>query len=623
MAHDRPRSRAWQRIATSLLAPVLFLAFSEVALRLIGFGGSHPLFVPSEAMPGYLRANPEVLRRYFPTRIPKIGPARIDFLEEKGPETYRIVVQGGSTAAGFPYGRWGGLAGMLGDRLEATFLERRVEVISTAVAAVNSYALLDFVDEVIEIEPDAVLIYAGHNEYLGIFGVGSALTVQRSRAATLLYLQLRRFRVHQLLQRLVSALRDWRVGSDADTGTDARRSLMARAAAGSEIAFRSEAFEQGLHQLEANLGAILEKYQRAGIPVYVGTLASNEKDQPPFWSSRRVSDQIDPEAWRAHHPAAGTGDVATARTALSDLLELDDDNADAWFALGRLEQEAGDPRIARDSYHKAKDRDRLRFRAPESFNQVIRRLASRYGAHLVDVQRKLAEASRDGIIGSELLLEHVHPNAEGYFLLADAYYQALERTGAIGDWSQARSRARAERDMPITALDRVLAEQAVRELRADFPFRETRQPVGFPEPQNEVERLAMLYDRHEQTWLETMESLLQLYRKAGRYEEAVVVARLAAQVYPLQAGPSFATGMLFLELGEFARARQYLDRSLAAKPDDPATLRASVRADLGLDDENRASEHLDRLRRIEPADPFVRRVERRLRRVRGRSAPKS
>ena len=49
------------------------------------------------------------------------------------------------------------------------------------MAAVNSYVLLDFVDEILDVDPDAVLIYAGHNEYLGVFGVASGLTATRSR----------------------------------------------------------------------------------------------------------------------------------------------------------------------------------------------------------------------------------------------------------------------------------------------------------------------------------------------------------------------------------------------------------------------------------------------------------
>ena len=80
---------------------------------------------------------------------------------------------------------------MLGDRLETVFPGREVEVITTAMAAVNSYTLVDLADEIIEIRPDAVLIYAGHNEYLGILGVGSTYALSGSRAIKLAFLRAR------------------------------------------------------------------------------------------------------------------------------------------------------------------------------------------------------------------------------------------------------------------------------------------------------------------------------------------------------------------------------------------------------------------------------------------------
>jgi lysophospholipase L1-like esterase len=596
-------------IAITLLSPIVLLLVFELGLRLFGFGGSYPLFVDAEGMPGHLQANPQVIHRYFP-QAPDLGIDVIYFKKQKSLRSFRIVVQGGSTAAGFPYGRWGGLAGMLGDRLEASFPDREIEVISTAMAAVNSYSLLDFVDEIIEIEPNAVLIYAGHNEYLGIMGVGSALSPAKFRRATLLRLELRKLRTYQLLQRLISVGKSFLVAAEENAGTD-RGTLMALAAASAQIPFGSETYQQGVLQLEANLSLILQKYQEAGIPVYLGTLASNEKDQKPF--SSKMSDRIDPDqwerAWRTYDQAKQAGDTDSARNALSQLLELDDDAADVWYAMGQLDLEAGRIGAAREACRNAKDRDQLRFRAPEAFDRLLRRSAKSYGATLVDVRQHLTDASPLGIIGDEILLDHVHPNAEGYFLLADAYYEALEQNGEIGDWSQAPSRARARQDMPITAIDRILADHAIRELEGDYPFRETKQEIRFPTPSNEIERLAQLRHRGELDWLGSMESLLQIYRRAGRTDRSVVVARMAAQAYPTLSAPNFSAGMLFMELQQFARARRYLDRSLLAEPNNTATLQALVRANLALHDEPQAKIHLARLKEIAPSHPFLRRFE--------------
>jgi lysophospholipase L1-like esterase len=538
-ADPETRSRRLLPLASLVLSPLAFLALLELLLWLVGFGGPLPLFVEVPGRPGWLHANPEVMRRYFPSRAPRVSPEAIEFPAEKPEGAFRIVVQGGSTAAGFPYGRFAGLAGMLGERLEATFPERDIEVISTAMAAVNSYTLLDFVDEILAIRPDAVLIYAGHNEYMGVLGVSSGLTSRRSRPATLLHLRLRRFRAYQYLEALVAAGRSLLLGAapDPDATADGHH-LMSRAARGSRIPYRSDAWLAGVAQFEANLDAILSRYREAGVPVFVATLVSNEKDRPPFAS--------------ADGP----------------------DGAAAWFERGRRALERGDAEAARRAFREARDRDELPFRAPQAFDDVVRKLAERHGATLVDASARFAAASPQGIVGHELLLEHVHPNAEGYFLLADAFFDALRDELPLGDWSRAPSDAESHRDMPITPLDRALAALSVRVLKADFPFVPEAAPVSLPQPANAIEALALRRHREEISWLESMEQLMQRDRRAGRTRDAAVVARMAAQVFPGERATNFTTGSLYLELGELARARRYLERSLRLAPQDPATRRA-------------------------------------------------
>ena len=96
-----------------LLVPVLFFVLLEVGLRLVGFGGSYPLFVEVQGHPEYLHQNPEVARRYF-LHSEVLPAAQSDpFRKDKPEGTYRIFVQGGSTAAGFPYFRSGSPSRML------------------------------------------------------------------------------------------------------------------------------------------------------------------------------------------------------------------------------------------------------------------------------------------------------------------------------------------------------------------------------------------------------------------------------------------------------------------------------------------------------------------------------
>jgi len=521
-------SRRRSFLAATLVLPVALLLVAEAALRSLGLGGRPPLFVEEPEAPGWLVPNPRVMARYLPAGGPSAATIQpIHFRREKPEAGYRIVVQGGSTAAGFPYGRWGGLAGMLGDRLESAFPEREIEVTTTAMAAVNSYALLDLVDEIIAVRPDAVLVYAGHNEYLGILGSGSALHPAASAGQARLQLVLNRLGLYRALERLLAATRPER----AD-----RNTLFARAAEGARIPLDSDAYRAGVRQLEVNLGALLAKYRDAGIPVYLGTLVSNEKDLPPFASAEG------------------------------------EDSAASWFERGRSALAVGRVEEARAAFLQAKDRDELRFRAPEDFDGVIRELAARHHARLVDVREHLRRASPDGLLGHELLLEHVHPNAAGYFLLADAYYQALVSDGVFGDASGAPSVDDARRDMPITRVDRMLAEYDRRELLSGFPFADPPRPFALPPARSEIERLAQRLRAGEADWAATMDALEQLHLEAGRMQRAARVARLVAQAYPMHGAPNLAAARLLARTGRPALARRYLRRCLDLDPGDPEAL---------------------------------------------------
>ena len=119
--------------------PVLFFVYLEGGLHIFGYGQDYPLFVPVPEAPDYLVMNQLVARPYFrrEARVPTV--LHDVFLARKDSQTVRIVVQGGSSAAGYPYYYGGSFSRMLEQRLQQIWPERRVEVINTAVAAVNSY----------------------------------------------------------------------------------------------------------------------------------------------------------------------------------------------------------------------------------------------------------------------------------------------------------------------------------------------------------------------------------------------------------------------------------------------------------------------------------------------------
>ena len=254
------------------------------------------------------------------------------------------------------------------------------------MAAVTSYVLLDFADEIIAQQPDAVIVYTGHNEYLGIGGVGSSLASAKSPTLARAIAKLRRLHLYRALERGLGSL-----GRRPGPARRARRHAdVARGRRALHPARFADVPARRARSSAATSTACSAKYRAAGIPVFIGTLASNERDQPPFASG---ADPADSARGTSRRPARWTRKARPPKPALE--------------------------------YLAAKDRDELRFRAPEAFNEVIREVAAARGATLVDVQGALAAASRDGIIGADLMLEHVHPNVEGYFRLASAYCPAM------------------------------------------------------------------------------------------------------------------------------------------------------------------------------------------------------
>ena len=598
-----PLSPARKRLFTAIMIalPFVLLLLLELGLRVAGYGDSYPLFVRAEGRPDYLHPNPEVAKRYFP-RGTIVPLPHLDFFRaERTPATFRLVFQGESSAAGFPYRHGGAPSRMLQQRLQATFPERDIEVVNTALTAINSYTLLDLAGEVIAQRPDAVMIYTGHNEYYGVFGAGSTQSAGRARWLVRAYLKLRHLRIAQLVGSVVGGR-----GAPAREGGEPR-TVMELMAGDQRIPLGSPLFDEGVEQFRANLRDLLGRYRAAGIPVFIGTVASNERDQPPFISG--LAPGTDSAAWqrayRAGLAALGRGDAAGAERELRRAVSMDSTAADAFYALGRVHDARGDHAAARAHYRAAKERDQLRFRAPEAINQVIREEAARHGATVVETQRALERAAPGGSIGSTLMLEHLHPNVDGYFAIADAFYQSLRARGMIGPWTRAVPAAQARREVPVTAVDSLVGVYRADRLRSGWPFRprgSTATPVvDTLRPRTPEEQLAQAMVRGSLGWAEAMDRLRAQYEGAGQWEQALRVARAMAQEYRTEARPLLDGGRIAYTLGRHDEALGWY-QAANAREESPESLRLIGVILLRKGSHADALAHLRRAAMLDPAD---------------------
>lgn len=528
------KKRIFLGITISL--PIIFFLFLEISLRIFNYGGNLDLFIEGpEGYENYIRCNPNVARRYFFMQTGVPTPPKQLFLKQKPSNGYRIFVLGESTTAGFPYGSNASFSNILERGLANTFPDKNIEVVNLAMAAVNSYTVLDMLDEIFENSPDAILIYAGHNEYYGAMGVGSVQSIGSSRWLTVLYLNLRSFKTFLLVRDFVGWLKN-QVSKILYKGTevDPSQTLMARVVAEQTIPYGSSLYEAGKEQFKSNLEAILEKANEHKVPVVLSELVSNQNALEPF-------------------------------------ISVEDDkgkSANTFFTLARQFEERGDYKSAKENYINAKDMDALRFRAPEDFNETIHELADKYSAPVVQMKNIFEENSPNGIIGKTLMLEHVHPNKNGYFLMAKAFYEELQKNNFISsEWKA--DLINEEKDKGITGLDSVFAELVIRQLKGSWPF----QPKSLPnrslenfQPKNILEELSFRILKGDNFSLESAHMELgKYYESRNEFDNAFAEYNALITSIPQEFEFYRRAALVLIEKKDYDKASQLLHRSMKYK----------------------------------------------------------
>jgi lysophospholipase L1-like esterase len=522
-----------------VLIPFIILAFMELLLRITGVGKEIPLFISDPDQEDLLQINSDIARRYFldPDAAPGVQyPA---FRKLKSERSFRVVVQGASTVAGIPYKKGGAFPAMLEHRLKESLPGKEIEVINTGITAVCSYTLLDLADDIIKIKPDAIIIYAGHNEYYGVLGIGSSQRLGRFSGLVRFYHAMNRFRLVQVMKKAHAGLAGKKT---AEIISRPNSTLMERMVREKEIPFGSELYAQGADQFRVNLSKLAGKYRKNDIPVFICTLVSNMKDLEPFLGSvsAEITDNTNPEN-ASHHYSQGM----------------------KYYNEGAFEK-------AKTHFSLAKDYDLLRFRAPSEFNAIIREVADTKDATLVDIDEIFEANSANGIIGEELLTEHVHPNIQGYFLIADACYHALYKSDIAEGWEHFISSESARKGLPVTEVDSIYGLIGIRMLKNSWPFKDQsadkNQAGDFFTPDSYIDSLAYLLFKEQISWGEAMNRLYQHYLSTGQNEQALTVAH-ALQIELKYTGvPYNMAGRVYSEMGRFDQASNALKRGFEIQP---------------------------------------------------------
>jgi len=518
-----------------IVIPVLFFVLLEASLRLFNYGNDDRVWVDISQDMQIL--NPELGYRYFHTT--KNLPFSVEsfIYKEKKENSFRVFVLGASSAAGYPYLSSASFSKFIRKKLEILYPEKIIEVANFSMSAINSYTIRDLMPELLKKEPNLVLIYLGHNEYYGALGVGSMESLGSSRFIVNTTLWLNKFKTIELLKNIVKALSGILSSESKITGG----TMMAQLAKEKLIEYNSDIYWDGISQFEDNLHDILSMCKELNVPVIASTVASNLKDQKPFVTING-----------SEYPPA-----------------------DQIFFYAETKLQAGETDSAKRLFVYAKELDALRFRAPEEINKKIVQLCKEFNYPFVRSDSLLNSFSQDGIVGNNLMTDHLHPNVNGYQLIGNLFYTAMKKNGYLptngpSDLDESTADSLVYAHYNFTPFDSTVADFRIKILKNDWPYIN-------PEKQLPINSLIRLNNQVDSVALDVIDGRISReqarlkvaakYLKQNNYFDYATEMAALIDEFPFLYKYYNSTSRELISAGKFSRAYYFLKRGYNKKPD--------------------------------------------------------
>lgn len=422
----------------ALAAGLVFVILADLALgllgvaplaeedTLVGFAGSSPLFVAAGQTPdgGTLFERNPAKNRYF-------NPQQ--FSSPKPSNRFRIVTFGGSTTYGRPYLDDTSFSHWLGELLMRYGQNAQLETINTGGISYASYRVLRVMQEMVDYQPDLLIVYSGHNEFLE----ARTFAAQKNEDPGLRKLRslLHRSRIYSLMKRTF----DQFSGQDESTISLPGDEVVAQLeqVGGPELYQRDPNLRANvIRQYRESIEAMVALAHERQIPIILCTLPANLSGLSPFKSQHRAdltaSDWL---RWQALYEkglqALGASNWTLALESFMAAEQIDAEFAELHYYKGQALEQLGDMSASYQAYARAKQEDIVPLRALDEFNRVLREVASRNELPLADVEAFVRRVSAGGIPGNNLFVDHVHPTIEGQQLVAWVILDAAVNGGLV------------------------------------------------------------------------------------------------------------------------------------------------------------------------------------------------
>lgn len=442
-----------RRLLLNLLIVAALLAAAEIVLRLTETPLPNPTrYAPILKGPLFERDGAMMVNNFHsdlePDGAPYQGPppeganedllarvrASLSFPVEKPAGRSRIFVLGSSPVWGFVSHRPHDhtlFALYLKEEIERLYTGADTEIINAAHVGFGGPEVLFSMKEVVEYDPDLIMIYFG-----GVMPLIEGMTDRDD-----LKKSPRVYRALEWLEqvRLFRLLRDLLKGGEAEA-QEAPGPFAETEREPPEIDNRGIplfnpnslplkqplVFDQGLANEIRNLQRFaVQDYERLfvtlaeaakerKIPVVFFTVATNMADFPPFWSIHqrpitpaecaRFAELLDKGL-----QAMERNDPTQAVVWLEQAVQLGPTYADAHYQLGQAYRLLGRQAEAQTAFRNAKEWDASNERAMDRPNEKLMEIADRYGFAIIDTEAIIrAMPESKGYLGREVFIDHQH-----------------------------------------------------------------------------------------------------------------------------------------------------------------------------------------------------------------------
>ena len=557
----------WKKGLFALITLVVFFGLIELVLMVVGV---KPISYEEDPYVGFSSQIPLYVETGGGKRV-KTARNKLSFFneqefsKEKESGVTRIFCLGGSTTYGRPYDDMTSFCGWLRELLPVADPNQKWELINAGGISYASYRVAALTEELVEYEPDVLIVYCGQNEFLERRTYSGIIDMPESVRG--LGAILSRTRIYSGISRLVKG----KSGEEKGETLDGEVNTILDQSVGPENYQRDEGLEeQVLAHYRYNMARIVDIARAGGAKVLFVTPASNMRNCSPFKSQH--ADGLSEEQLAKWDELIGkaeeSSDPGEALKNLDLAMEIDDQFAEAHYKRGRMLEELKRFAEAKTAYQRALDEDVCPLRALSPMPGIVKEVAADREVPVVDFVTLVDEASPNGIPGEDMFLDHVHPTIEGHRILAVAIVEAMKEEGWL-------------------SLESSWGEDAIAKVESSIMERVDPKKQGV-----------------------AMRNLSKVYSWAGKMEDAYAAAKKALELFPGDAEAHYQVGNLAYALGKNDEAIERLSHlvsvNLSARVDYYLKAHAQLADILAQKGEHgKSAQILQKLQALDPGNPAL------------------